>query len=247
MPITTGRLLRQCRTAAGLSQEQLAKNAGVTGEYISMLESGKKGSPSIRVLEHLAKALGVPLIDLIPSPEIEDGVKRVLTDLYWLRHELTALRRLAGKDHVGLDFFKLIHVAIVADFQHRLGRVLDLHHDAFSFWTIHRLKGADVERALEAHGITLNEIRDLSAKFKPIRNQILAHTDTRADRNRVYRLAAIKAADLHAIANALWDILRSLHAAWFDKSAPSGDDYSGEDIEEIHRRYIAWRYPGRPE
>ena len=60
-----GRALRRRREAAGLTQEQLGKNAGVTGAYISMIERGEKQSPSIPVLKRLAKALGVPVTGLL--------------------------------------------------------------------------------------------------------------------------------------------------------------------------------------
>lgn len=64
-PKVIGWALRQRREAAGLSQEQLGKKAGVTGEYISRLEGGKKRSPSFQVLRLLAKALGVPVTELL--------------------------------------------------------------------------------------------------------------------------------------------------------------------------------------
>jgi transcriptional regulator with XRE-family HTH domain len=42
-----------------LSQVALAQKARVTGEYVSLLESGKKRNPSLAVLARLAKALRV--------------------------------------------------------------------------------------------------------------------------------------------------------------------------------------------
>ena len=180
------------------------------------------------------------------NDEMKAGVYRLLTDLYWLRTELRAISRLAGKDHVGLDFFKVVHTALVADFQHRLGRVLDRHRDAFSFWTIHREKGADIENALSAYNLTPDSFRKLADRFKPVRDQILAHTDPRGPLNRdhLYKSANIRGAEIHAIADTLWSALRDLYPTWFGEPAPSGDEYLGDDIEEIHRRYMAWRYPG---
>lgn len=178
--------------------------------------------------------------------EMKAGVDRLLADLYWLRTEAVAVSKLAGKDHVGVDFFKVVHTALVADFQHRLGRVLDRHPGAFSFWTIHREKGADVERALSSHSLTLASICQLANRFKPIRNKILAHTDKRGplDRDKLYKSANIKGVEIHTVADALWNTLRDLYPAWFGKAAPRGDEYSGDDIEEIHRKYMSWRYPG---
>jgi hypothetical protein len=178
--------------------------------------------------------------------EMKAGVNRLLTDLYWLRMEARAIARPAGKDHVGLDFFKVVHIALVADFQHRLGRVLDRHSDTFSFWTIDREKGTDVEPALLAHGLTPGAIARLAGRFKPIRDKILAHTDRRIplDRDQLYKIANIKGVEIHTVAEALWSALRELYPTWFGEMAPRGDEYSGDDIEEIHRWYMSWRNSG---
>ena len=56
--------------------------------------------------------------------------KRLLFDLYWLRAEAVALDKLGGKEHVGLDFFRVAFIALWADFFSRLARVLD----KYSFW-----------------------------------------------------------------------------------------------------------------
>jgi hypothetical protein len=67
----------------------------------------------------------------------------LLFDLYWLRAEAVAIQRLGGKDHVGLDFFKVAHIALYGDFFNRLGRVLDRH----SLWAV---RAADVPGIDEA-------------------------------------------------------------------------------------------------
>lgn len=147
------------------------------------------------------------------TPEMKARVDRLLADLYWLRTEAAAVRGLANKDHVGMDFFKVVHTALVADFQHRLGRVLDRHPDSFSFWTLHRQQGADIERALAAQSVTLTSIRHLANRFKPIRDKILAHTDKPSplDRDRLYKSANIKGVDIHKVSRrALECGLRSL-------------------------------------
>jgi XRE family transcriptional regulator of biofilm formation len=53
------------REEKGLTQEGLAKLAGVTKPYVSMIESGNRKSPSLPVLKRLAKALGVPVTALL--------------------------------------------------------------------------------------------------------------------------------------------------------------------------------------
>ena len=43
----------------------LAKKAGVTQAYIAKLEAGEKKNPSLDVLKRLARALGVPVTELL--------------------------------------------------------------------------------------------------------------------------------------------------------------------------------------
>jgi transcriptional regulator with XRE-family HTH domain len=52
-----GTLLRQHRTAAGLSQEELAERAGLSRRGISDLERGVHGSPHPATVRRLAEAL----------------------------------------------------------------------------------------------------------------------------------------------------------------------------------------------
>ena len=47
------------------TQAEIAKEAGVTKNYITMLEAGKRKNPSLPVLKRLAKALGVPVTELL--------------------------------------------------------------------------------------------------------------------------------------------------------------------------------------
>jgi transcriptional regulator with XRE-family HTH domain len=47
------------------TQAEIAKGAGVTKNYITMLEAGKRKNPSLPVLKRLAKALGVLVTELL--------------------------------------------------------------------------------------------------------------------------------------------------------------------------------------
>jgi putative transcriptional regulator len=49
----------------GYSQVDLAKRAKVTNVYLSQLENGRRKNPSLAVLRRLAKALGVPVTELL--------------------------------------------------------------------------------------------------------------------------------------------------------------------------------------
>jgi transcriptional regulator with XRE-family HTH domain len=48
-----------------MTQAELAKKAHVTEAYISQLLKGKRKNPSLRILKRLARALGVPVAELL--------------------------------------------------------------------------------------------------------------------------------------------------------------------------------------
>src|SRR5207245_1711762 len=57
--ITFGELLRRYRTAAGLTQEELAARAGLTPQGISLLERGERRHPQAYTVRQLAAVLGL--------------------------------------------------------------------------------------------------------------------------------------------------------------------------------------------
>lgn len=68
MPMRTiqdrvGRRIRVLRMAAGIPQGTLALMTGLTKSYMSEIESGKKNL-TLRTLERIATALGVPISEL---------------------------------------------------------------------------------------------------------------------------------------------------------------------------------------
>jgi transcriptional regulator with XRE-family HTH domain len=68
-----GLVLRRQRKARGLSQEQLALDAGVQRNYVSLLELGRN-QPTISIIFKLADALSVRPSGLIKMTEDEQGV-----------------------------------------------------------------------------------------------------------------------------------------------------------------------------
>jgi transcriptional regulator with XRE-family HTH domain len=58
-------VLKTMRERQELTQVQLAKKASVTQAYIAKLEAGDKANPSLGVLKRLARALGVPVTELL--------------------------------------------------------------------------------------------------------------------------------------------------------------------------------------
>jgi transcriptional regulator with XRE-family HTH domain len=59
-----GRRLRELRKERGLTQEELAESADLSGNYISDLELGRK-VPSLTILVRLSQALEVATPDLL--------------------------------------------------------------------------------------------------------------------------------------------------------------------------------------
>jgi transcriptional regulator with XRE-family HTH domain len=65
MPPQLGKRLSRARKRAGLTQQALADRVGVHRVYIAQLETGDRTAPSLPLLERLAKALKVKLVDLL--------------------------------------------------------------------------------------------------------------------------------------------------------------------------------------
>jgi transcriptional regulator with XRE-family HTH domain len=59
-----GRRIQRLREARGLSQEALAEKAGLSRGYLARVETGRH-EPSLSMLDKLAKALGVPVAELL--------------------------------------------------------------------------------------------------------------------------------------------------------------------------------------
>jgi transcriptional regulator with XRE-family HTH domain len=60
-----GKVIHTLREGRLFTQATLAKKAKVTQGYIAQLERGMRKSPSLHVLQRLAKALGVPVTRLL--------------------------------------------------------------------------------------------------------------------------------------------------------------------------------------
>ena len=60
-----GARIKAARERTGLTQQELADRVGITRVYVAKLEGGDRDSPSLPVLERIAKAIGVKLVDLL--------------------------------------------------------------------------------------------------------------------------------------------------------------------------------------
>lgn len=68
--VSFGRVLRQLRKDAGLTQEQLALEAGIERNYVSLIERGIN-QPALRVIFKLAEALGTTPSEMLRQVESE--------------------------------------------------------------------------------------------------------------------------------------------------------------------------------
>jgi len=67
-----GRVLRNFREDAGISQERLANDSGLHKNYVGEIERGLK-SPSLKTITALASTLGVLPSDLLREAEKRAG------------------------------------------------------------------------------------------------------------------------------------------------------------------------------
>ena len=73
--LALGQLVKQRRTALGISQEELGLRANLDRTYISGIERGVR-NPSITAIVSLASGLGITIANLLENLEIEaDNIK----------------------------------------------------------------------------------------------------------------------------------------------------------------------------
>ena len=74
-----GGVIRQRRKEAGLTQEQLAKRIGCATITIRQYESGKR-TPSLNVLQDIANALDLEIVDWLPDDTSQDAPFKGLSE-----------------------------------------------------------------------------------------------------------------------------------------------------------------------
>jgi len=63
-PKQMGRRLQKLREERNLSRQEVAERADISREYVRKLEAGLQ-DPTVGILQRLAKALGVPVTELL--------------------------------------------------------------------------------------------------------------------------------------------------------------------------------------
>ena len=60
-----GAVVRRLRRQRDLTQESLARRVGIAQPTLSQIESGARVNPSLAIVKRLARALGVPVGELL--------------------------------------------------------------------------------------------------------------------------------------------------------------------------------------
>jgi len=69
-----GRRIRELRKARNLTQEQFGERTGINYKYLGAVERGQE-NPTVKVLERIARALGVALWELFVLEHLEPDSK----------------------------------------------------------------------------------------------------------------------------------------------------------------------------
>lgn len=72
-----GENIKRIRKKRKITQIQLAKMSGLTNDYISKLELGKRENPSAEVISKIAEVLNCSTDDLITNNEIKNNLKNI--------------------------------------------------------------------------------------------------------------------------------------------------------------------------
>lgn len=93
-----GRAIRIVRTAHGLTQTELAERLSIGSSQLSLVEAGRR-KPSLKVLDEVSNALGVPahLLTLLASEPEDIDDKRNAPEIAELAKALLKLLVSAGR------------------------------------------------------------------------------------------------------------------------------------------------------
>ena len=123
--MTVGKIIRNKRIEAGLSQDKLADIIGVSQSHIAAIERGAIKAPRRETLIKFQEALGFDLTEYMPPPETEERAQA-----RYLSHHMIEYRKRTGRSRA--DIAKEIGIT---------------HH---TYQQIETQKLAPTERVLEA-------------------------------------------------------------------------------------------------
>lgn len=86
------------RTASGIRQKEIASKIGVTANYVSMVEAGKR-EPSVAFLKQIARVMEVPVgLFFLWAEDHSDGSPKSYPQLRTLLTELEAMYLFAKRE-----------------------------------------------------------------------------------------------------------------------------------------------------
>lgn len=167
------------------------------------------------------------------------ALERFLREMVLLRYQQTALKMLNGRYSVGADFFSIAQRGIYGDRLIRLVRLLEDDTDVASFWYLNRCAPCAVSDCLARSGCTLDEIADLSARVKGIRDRVFVHIDKKGLFNpeQIYRDANIEGSQIERVINGLWLSLNTLYETATGNKFKKPPEYDGSDIVKLNEFY----------
>ena len=71
-----GEFIKELRIDRKLTLREVEKNAKISNAYLSQVERGERGTPTMKILVKLAKVYGVPVSALSNKAEIELSIER---------------------------------------------------------------------------------------------------------------------------------------------------------------------------
>jgi hypothetical protein len=140
-------------------------------------------------------------------------LRRLLTEIFWIRTHTSALRGLGGVEAEGLDFFRVARNALIGDRNVRLLRGIDGHMDARPLGYLRNCRPQLFDRNLN-----LGSVEAMQERLKEVRDRVLAHIDRRAAgmAARIYDEAGVEMAEINEFIEELWNGLRAMHEEIFD-------------------------------
>lgn len=173
-------------------------------------------------------------------PRLKVALEKVLLELNNCILKRRAYNKLLSLNtNHGLDFFRICTAALQNDIYAGAHRAFDTNPDAASFWYIRNIcMDENFEKAVLDTGTTIDILKNLSNKLKPIRDRVHFHSDRRdlIDSNKPWDEADITGDDFISLTENAHEVLRILYLnlTGQDKKVP---DYFGDDIANIITAY----------